>query len=455
MVWPDYIAGQRLFIAGVEQSPRRAAWNLVSGVTAAFNPATNMWDLTAAGGGGSGHTIQDEGSSLTQRSTMNFVGVNVTVTDAGGKTVVTIGQVSLTAGVTGTLPFTSGGTGLGALGTALQSLRVNAGATAPVLHADRWYPGCRAARFGALFTFSATTADADPGAGIIRLNNATPAGVARSSSTTSISGTTSIVAWLATFDDNVGTIKGRVTVRSISDPTKKLVFNITAYTAASGYGKLTVAHVFGTALPTTTAGDTFLSFDSGPVGGITNTEVATAAAIVLSKLADGSACSVVSRSANSSGAHADVASTTVGHVLRIGAGPVLGWGSLDLADSDTVGSTVLGVANGGDGILWNQGTNGANSNTTYNISDGNYFLVPASTISAGTKDYTWAYSGTPVEGEVVVFDVLGQSSDLRFIDSTIGTGTPIATVSAGATKWRLALQYNGASWVRSFRRRYP
>lgn len=43
-----------------------------------------------AGGGGSAHVIQDEGVSLTNRSTMNFVGAGVTVTDAGGKTVVTI-----------------------------------------------------------------------------------------------------------------------------------------------------------------------------------------------------------------------------------------------------------------------------------------------------------------------------------------------------------------------------
>ena len=37
-----------------------------------------------------GHIIEDEGIPLTQRDTMNFVGNGVTVTDAGGKTVVTI-----------------------------------------------------------------------------------------------------------------------------------------------------------------------------------------------------------------------------------------------------------------------------------------------------------------------------------------------------------------------------
>lgn len=35
-------------------------------------------------------TVEDEGTPLTQRSTVNFVGAGVTATDAGGKTVVTI-----------------------------------------------------------------------------------------------------------------------------------------------------------------------------------------------------------------------------------------------------------------------------------------------------------------------------------------------------------------------------
>lgn len=37
-----------------------------------------------------GHAIQDEGAAITQRPVMNFAGAGVTVTDAGGKTLVTI-----------------------------------------------------------------------------------------------------------------------------------------------------------------------------------------------------------------------------------------------------------------------------------------------------------------------------------------------------------------------------
>jgi hypothetical protein len=131
MTWPNYLAGQRLFVAGVEQSPRRNAWNFI-GVTATYNTQTQMWDITVSGGGGgSGHTIQDEGVSLTQRSTLNFVGPNVTVTDVGGKTQVSVPAVNLGGGgVTGVLTVDKGGTGLSALGTALHVVRVNAAGTA-------------------------------------------------------------------------------------------------------------------------------------------------------------------------------------------------------------------------------------------------------------------------------------------------------------------------------------
>jgi len=55
------------------------------------------------GGGGGGHVIQDEGvGGLTQRDTLNFAGAGVTVTDAGGKTLVTIpggGSTNATDGI--------------------------------------------------------------------------------------------------------------------------------------------------------------------------------------------------------------------------------------------------------------------------------------------------------------------------------------------------------------------
>jgi len=46
--------------------------------------------FTSIGSGSGGHIIEDEGTPLTQRATLNFVGSGVTVTDNGSKSVVTI-----------------------------------------------------------------------------------------------------------------------------------------------------------------------------------------------------------------------------------------------------------------------------------------------------------------------------------------------------------------------------
>jgi hypothetical protein len=41
-------------------------------------------------GGGGGHVIEDEGTPVAQQTNMNFTGAGVTVSDSGGKTVVSI-----------------------------------------------------------------------------------------------------------------------------------------------------------------------------------------------------------------------------------------------------------------------------------------------------------------------------------------------------------------------------
>jgi hypothetical protein len=60
-----------------------------------FDGLTGQW--TSQPAPSSGHVIENEGTPLTQRSNMNFVGDAVNVTDAGGKTVVTINVPRLTA----------------------------------------------------------------------------------------------------------------------------------------------------------------------------------------------------------------------------------------------------------------------------------------------------------------------------------------------------------------------
>lgn len=82
-----------------------------------------------------------------------------------------------------------------------------------------------------------------------------------------------------------------------------------------------------------------LGFGTVATAGIANDAVTDA------KLRNSSALSVIGRSANSAGDPADISASADGQVLRRAAG-VLGFGAVDLDDSDAVTGT-LGLANGG------------------------------------------------------------------------------------------------------------
>jgi hypothetical protein len=75
-----------------------------------------------ASGGGGGHVIQEEGTGLTQRSKLNFVGTTVTATDdaANDRTVVTI--AGATAPARATASFTTGTLANAASGTGTVNL---------------------------------------------------------------------------------------------------------------------------------------------------------------------------------------------------------------------------------------------------------------------------------------------------------------------------------------------
>lgn len=64
---------------------------VASGTPGTWVPLNIPTDAFGGGGVGSAYeTVEDEGTPLTQRDTLNFVGPAVTVTDSGSKTVVTI-----------------------------------------------------------------------------------------------------------------------------------------------------------------------------------------------------------------------------------------------------------------------------------------------------------------------------------------------------------------------------
>lgn len=98
----------------------------------------------------------------------------------------------------------------------------------------------------ALFTYSTTTTDADPGAGGFRMNNTTYSSVTELYIDDADANGTDVATWVQTFDDNSTNYskRGRVRIQNAGTLTKYIVFDVTgSVTDATGYTKVTVAHV--------------------------------------------------------------------------------------------------------------------------------------------------------------------------------------------------------------------
>lgn len=106
----------------------------------------------------------------------------------------------------------------------------------------------RGAPGGLLYVFSTTTTDSDPGAGKLRLNNATPASVTAAYIDNADGNGNTVTGWLDTFDDSTNTVKGALTVRQLSNG-RVMTFDVTGSVVdGTGYRKLTLAHTAGSTL---------------------------------------------------------------------------------------------------------------------------------------------------------------------------------------------------------------
>jgi hypothetical protein len=93
------------------------------------------------------------------------------------------------------------------------------------------------------YTFSTTTADADPGNGTLRLSNATQNAATTIRADLLDSGASDWTTVLDTLDASSSTVKGQVRLAKFSDQTKWLLFNLTARAAPAGYRNFTVANI--------------------------------------------------------------------------------------------------------------------------------------------------------------------------------------------------------------------
>ena len=121
----------------------------------------------------------------------------------------------------------------------------------------------------ALFTYSTTTTDADPGAGGFRMNNTTYSSVTELYIDDADANGTDVATWVQTFDDNSTNYskRGRVRIQNAGTLTKYIVFDVTgSVTDATGYTKVTVAHVASSG--TLSDGDkVFISFVANGIDG--------------------------------------------------------------------------------------------------------------------------------------------------------------------------------------------
>jgi len=128
--------------------------------------------------------------------------------------------------------------------------------------------------FAIPYTFSTTTADSDPGAGILRLDNATQ----NTATTIRIdllgADAATYTGLIDAFDDSSSVVKGQIILQKLGDATKWLAFNLTSLASPSGYKNLTVANIASSAASPFTNGDSLiLKFtrngdkgDTGPTG---------------------------------------------------------------------------------------------------------------------------------------------------------------------------------------------
>tara|TARA_R110002096_G_scaffold130706_7_gene280063 strand:+ start:7703 stop:8746 length:1044 start_codon:yes stop_codon:yes gene_type:complete len=95
------------------------------------------------------------------------------------------------------------------------------------------------------YTFSTTTTGADPGAGLLRYNNATVASVTAIyiDNTTADAGNPDIAAWILSWDSSTSTLHSQIRLVEPGTPANYAIFNVTNAVDSTGYVTLTVEHV--------------------------------------------------------------------------------------------------------------------------------------------------------------------------------------------------------------------
>ncbi|MRX34158.1 hypothetical protein [Aminobacter sp. MDW-2] len=126
------------------------------------------------------------------------------------------------------------------------------------------------------YNFSTTTTDADPGAGIFRLNNAAPGSATAAYIDNVDSDGVTATGVLDTWDDSTTAVRGVLTIRSKTNAAIRHSYNVTGSVVdGSGYRKLTLAYVGGSGTLANGAAHWLIFERTGDAGEVTLTGTQT------------------------------------------------------------------------------------------------------------------------------------------------------------------------------------
>ncbi|MDE0921518.1 hypothetical protein [Aurantimonas coralicida] len=111
---------------------------------------------------------------------------------------------------------------------------------------------------GARYVFSAETNDADPGDGKLRLSATQQATALTIRADALDMNGVDVSGILDAFDDSTSATKGRLRIYKVDDPTKWLVFDVTALASPAGYRNITVENIAASETSPFEGGDTVL-----------------------------------------------------------------------------------------------------------------------------------------------------------------------------------------------------
>lgn len=400
-----------------------STWAGSTNITTLGTIATGTWSATAIGvtKGGTGLTTVAQGDLLygSAADTITALAKDATATrylsNTGTSNSPAWAQVNMANGVTGTLPYTNGGTGLATLGTALQQLRVNAGGTA----LEYFTPSAGA---GDIVNGGNTTGATvvigtnDANALDLETNNVVRATVTGGASTGG--------AW--TFDNitaNTSTVQDVFTIRTNSTGTAAAGFGggILFKGESSTTDNRDIARISGEWATATDASRTsyvgmYGVYNGGSIGEIARATAATGIPSLTVASAVGTTGTTLYRNAGITNSGANFTIGSSANLVTIGNSS----GQVRLYSSGSSGSGIV-IANSSD-----------TSSTTGNIVIGNGFGY---TQTSGTRNYVennWGFSptsGTAVHNQFVFNGTFNQTGGANGITRGIYLNQTLTAVA--------------------------